>query len=308
MTHIEAEPFEPATFNEMQAQAWWMYIRSMVAKHTDRLDESPHVSEAEAISWLDRELVRLDKSGAFTQRMVPRKYVPTKTLSRVERALPGSASVYFVGPDLSVLWGALSGDDDGQAMERFKVLSGLTNSEICSCSPAFFETLLACHEPIALHAVAAMVSAFAKSIESNEGEIHDALWLLQEGLNIDLESLRRRKDDAELCEIMANPWFQRARSCLHHDATIGRLSLYGLARQDLLGVRGKATTLPPKGQCVKSGVTSDDIVETIKIERGEIPLNVYSNWVPPLPEEDADWITLGTYARYWHSKIHESES
>lgn len=304
LEHVESEPFEPDTFSEMQTQAWWMYIRGMVSKHMNRIDESPHVSESEAISWLDGMLGAVDPSGSFTRRMVPRKYVPTKTLAKVEIVLPRSAAIYFWGPDLSVLWGALAGSDDGEAMERFRVLSGLTNNEICKCPPEFLETLLDCHEPIALHALAAMVSAFGKRIESTGGDIREMLLLLHQGLSLELRNLQRLTDDAELCEAMADPWFQRSLVCLHHDATIGRLSLYGLARQDLLGVRGKATTSPPKGQSFKFSFSSD-VVDTIKVERGDIPRNVPLQRMPPMPEDNKDWVTLGTCARYWHNKMHE---
>lgn len=298
--NAESEPFEAKSFTEMQTQAWWMYIRAKVADHAQGDCKSPHVSELEAISWLDKMLCKKDESGAFTQRMVPRKYVPAKTLAKVDIALPGSASVYFGGPDLSVLWVVLAGLDDGQAMERFRVLTGLTNKEICDCSPEFLETLLDCYEPISLHTLAAMISTFFRSIESNGRNIHSALCLLNLGLHFELKTQRHRTDDAEICELMANPWYQRALTCLHHNATVGRLFIYGLSRTDLLLTRGKPTIMPPHGH-QSAFFTSSNVISTIKLERRDIPHTFASKWMPNMPDDDIEFVTLGQFARFRHN-------
>lgn len=299
----EATPVEPRPFVQIQTHAWAMYIRAMVALHTRGSDRAnQHASEKEAIDWLNSRLEPTSSDGSYAPRKFPHSYISTGTLAKIESVLPGSAEVYFWGPDLSVLWSALAGDDDGAAMERFKALTGLSSTEISNGPPEFFETLLVCHEPIALHALAAMLSSLWRRFPDFK-EQNDLLAALDYRIRFNLNRDVRSKDDQEICELLADPWYARTIACLDHDATIGRLSAYGLARTDLLTVAGKPIVSPPKRKSFKFSVRSD-VVDTILMERGATSSAPQIQGSLHPEQSTGDWISLGDFADYWHRKIY----
>jgi hypothetical protein len=312
--YSEAEPLGSKSFAEIQTRVWWMYIRSMISEQSNNGDKSADLSDDAARKWLDRQL-DTDERGLRANRLTPRKFVPEKTLALVEQIIPGSASMYFEGPDLSCLWPVLAGCDGGAAMIRFRMLTGLTSSDINGCTPDFLVTLLDCFEPIALHALAAMLNTFSLRYASREFKLRDLLWFFDQNYHTEIQYLHLATNSDLISEMVEDPWYKRAVACLNHNATIGRLSVYGLARSDILNMMGQPKLYPKKemgtanlknqyiaASKIYSGADMN-IPPTIRMERGEIPSHPKIKGVSKqLDTEDTDYVTLATFARYWHAK------
>ena len=293
----EADCFNPRSFSELQTRAWWMFLRIKVAQEMDP-DSQIHVSEKEVIAWCSTK----NTQDGDDLRVGSKSYVPIKTLEKFDKFVFGASRIYLDGPDCSLLWKALAGADEGTAMDRFLRMTGLTQREICESPPEFLELLLQIYPPIAFHALAAMISTFVDRFPKEKFDIKTSSWILFE--NADIRSISDKKIEDEIYfVIVSDPWFKRALTCLHHNSTIARLSVYGLARTDLLGVSGDPKTAPANNQqMVRPNLNG--LLHTIMLTRGQIPPTQKSTLKPSLPQENSEYMSLGDIANYWHKKLH----
>ena len=291
-----------ASFQMLQTRAWWMYLHAMTAKNLATAPCQPHASLEATVEWVNTRLESSDLDNARElSRTSATKYVPTKTLQCVEHAVPGSAEIYYWGPDFSLLWQALSGeDDDGRAIAWLQDLTGLTFSEISRCDSTFLEVLLDIHEPIALHATAAMIAMLPKQLAPTGARFPEDLLLLHPAAKFALKTTRRIEDEVNAALVLDNSWYKKAVACINHSATIRRLSLYGLARTDVLAVRGSPTLGPKANERFEHGVGRRQLVTQISFDRSAIP----DPSRIPKASEGPDRYSLGEVARYWHRKIH----
>ncbi len=160
--------------------------------------------------------------------------------------------------------------------------------------------ILDCHEPVALHAVAATVAMFHNQV-GLDLTFPDRLKLLHAGVEHELHYARKISDDPEISLVLDNPWYKKALTCIHHNATIGRLSLYGLSRDDILLAKGTPTLAPSKikGRKFEFSVTSD-VVDLITFERGYIPKPKPSFRNIQEAPNIRDRLSLAEFAQYWY--------
>jgi hypothetical protein len=232
------------TFARIQTHAWFSFLRAMAAASKPVSDGPAHLSRPETIKWLNDQLSRVHLDGYSVDRIAVNDFVRDDTLQRIEAAVPGSAGVYFWGPDLSVLWSALSGKDDGQAEERFQSLSGVSLNRVRRGGIDLLDGLLDAAPIIALHAAAALVAKFAASCRSSLGTDFAFLPYLHASSYLEAQRAVRRHDDAVAGEILDNPWYERALACLRHDSAIRRLALHGLCLDDIFLATGDPTLMP----------------------------------------------------------------
>ena len=306
LEYAEAEPYCPGgSFQQIQTQAWWMYLRAMAPKNAGGEDEI-HTSLDRTIRWINQGLQDTDEEAREISRTTAKEFVPAKTLQCVESVVPGSAEIYYWGPDFSLLWSALSGkEDEGRAMTWFLDQTGLSFSEVSKCSTGFLNVLLDVHELIALHAVAAMLSILPKQLAHIGFKFPEDLRLLHPGPNFRLKTMERRSDDRTLSLLLDNVWFQRAMACINHNATIGRLSAYGLARDDILFVTGKPTLSPKK--VFKHAFGQRHLIGPITFDRDAIPASDIDAWTSDRQCCEDGRLSLATVTRYWYGKIGDDE-
>ena len=248
------------TFPRLQTHAWFSFLRAMAAASNSNCGDAARLERPETIAWLNDQLCRVHRDGYSLDRIAVNDFVTDDTLQRVEAAVPGSAGVYFWGPDLSVLWSALSGHDDGQAEERLQVLSGVSLTRIRRGGVDLFEGLLDAAPVIALHAAAAMIAKFAESCRTKLGADFAFLPFLHAGSYVDAVQAVRLRDDALAGEILDDPWYERALGCLRHDSSIRRLALHGLCLDDIFLATGEPALMPrSSGGDFKFSMTSRDI-------------------------------------------------
>jgi hypothetical protein len=294
--HQEPESFkENAPFSEIQARAWFMYLKSRIAMETGEYPTSLHVSDGDAIQWLNNAIQQSnetklngDADGVFFERKQFNRYVTKRTLQLVENVLPGTASVYFRGPSQSNLWPVLAGKDCDAAVARLLSLTGLTYGQIKNVEPEFFETLLSTYEGIAFHAIAATASLFFKGMQLQAKDFPEASRLLRQETWFKMYYSSYR-DEPEISDIFYDSWYQKAMICLRHNSTMAQLQIYGLSREDILTTTGSPTAEKPG---FKFKIASE-IIDTIWISR-EATQDVSSRFAG-LPTEDAE-LPLGKFA------------
>lgn len=300
--YMDGEPHKlGAAIKELRTRAWWYYLRYQVANKKG-LDD-PHADDQVTLDWLKDEALDVNWVN------VPTQHVQTATLQAAETRFPCSERVYFEGPDLSLLWPVIAGDDEGWAISRFADVCGLDVDEISFLEPQFFEVLLDICEEVAVHALAAVLSQLLQiwmHQKSRQEILHQFFhpnhyWVAR------LRSMGTLPEKAD-ANMITDPWFKRAEVCLAHNSTIRRLGVYGLTRFDVLS----ATVPSTKQQARQSeknvpyafSIESRALVQPHTLPVEAMPPNWEGRYNPLRPWEksrlaDVNTVSIAECAEAW---------
>lgn len=323
LDETDPEPYkEFSRFPELQTRAWVSYLRTCAWTQLGGTGHHSDITDQYLLAWVnallsekyDGEPLSPDEPDDPPQlrRLNSTSFIPMKILNLVESIIPGSARIYFWGPDMSCLWSTLAGTDDGAAMSRLTDLTGLSLAQISECDERLFDELLNIYEPIALHALSATLSMFHQNSAFIRGNLTEALFLFHPDIQAYLpcaESspdffreiepdgaivLDALLDDPNFIVLRNDPWYKRVCRCLEHDATIARLDYYGLSRADILSVTGTPSEPSPKKGQIKYGFDST-ILSTWHLDLDSSPS---ASAAFTATEKEA---SLGDAALYWYS-------
>lgn len=260
----EAQDSIPS-FSELQTRSWIYYLKRIYAeKNHETLIERDidGIEDKDVIGWINELLAESSADAPSIRRLNEKSYISSRTLDLVESVIPGSARIYFWGPDFSCLWSVLAGKDDGAALARLIDITGLSMAHIAESDESLLDILPDISEPIALHALSAMISALYKTHPQLRKTSPFGLFSLLHEVQTSLEVARSSPESLQSLDPIApflaqtllaaedfiilsnDPWYKRVRECWSHDATISRLGYYGLSLSDLVFVTGKPSEPP----------------------------------------------------------------